>query len=311
MFIKRCPSCKSPIVKKNGKRNGIQLYKCNSCGYQFRGKKYVSKDEVWDRYLNKKQTVLEIAKDIGVSESTVKRRLHEVEIHWSPSLTPGAHGVVHIDCTYFGRNSGVIVALEAATGKVLYMKVINHEKVVDYQDAVNDILRKGYIIDGIVIDGIQQLFSAFRRYNIQMCQYHMCAIIRRKLTSHPRIIAAQKLSEIMRTLVYSQENDFVKRYQEWRNTFAPFLKEKTINPDTGGWTYTHRRLRSAALSVEFYIPYLFTYQRVSGMPNTNNKIEGTFTDLKKNIHNHSGMSKAHRKRFIEGFFKAWNEALQE
>ena len=27
------------------------------------------------------------------------------------------------------------------------------------------------------------------------------------------------------------------------------------------------------------------------MPNTNNKIEGTFTDLKKNLNNHSGLTR--------------------
>ena len=35
-----------------------------------------------------------------------------------------------------------------------------------------------------------------------------------------------------------------------------------------------------------------------GMPNTNNKIEGMFTDLKKNLNNHSGLTKENRKRFI-------------
>ena len=51
------------------------------------------------------------------------------------------------------------------------------------------------------------------------------------------------------------------------------------------------------------MPYLFTYQRedCKGMPNTNNKIEGTFTDLKKNLNNHSGLTQENRKRFISGF----------
>ena len=40
------------------------------------------------------------------------------------------------------------------------------------------------------------------------------------------------------------------------------------------------------------------------MPNTNNKIEGVFTDLKKNLNNHGGMGEAWRKRFISGFFLA-------
>ena len=32
------------------------------------------------------------------------------------------------------------------------------------------------------------------------------------------------------------------------------------------------------------------------------KIEGTFTDLKKNLNNHSGMSIRNRVRFINGYF---------
>jgi hypothetical protein len=45
------------------------------------------------------------------------------------------------------------------------------------------------------------------------------------------------------------------------------------------------------------------------MPNTNNKIEGTFTDLKKNLNNHSGLTRENRKRFISGFFLALAETL--
>ena len=41
--------------------------------------------------------------------------------------------------------------------------------------------------------------------------------------------------------------------------------------------------------------------KCEGMPNTNNKIEGTFTDLKKNLNNHSGMSIQNRMRFISGY----------
>jgi hypothetical protein len=35
---------------------------------------------------------------------------------------------------------------------------------------------------------------------------------------------------------------------------------------------------------------------------TNNKIEGTFTDLERNLNNHSGMSKENRKQSISVFF---------
>lgn len=68
----------------------------------------------------------------------------------------------------------------------------------------------------------------------------------------------------------------------------------------------YRRLKSAVRSIDFYLPYLFTCQEegCEGMPNTNNKLEGTFTDLKKSLNNHSGMNGENRKRFICGFFLA-------
>lgn len=60
-------------------------------------------------------------------------------------------------------------------------------------------------------------------------------------------------------------------------------------------------------SIDFYLDFLFTYQKAEckGMPN--NKIEGTFRDLKKNLNNHSGLSIDNRKRFICGFFLALND----
>lgn len=60
------------------------------------------------------------------------------------------------------------------------------------------------------------------------------------------------------------------------------------------------------LWVKFYLPYLFTYKQPECicMPNTNNKIEGIFTDLKKNLNMHSGLSEDNRKRIINGFFLA-------
>ncbi|MCQ2315548.1 MAG: hypothetical protein MJZ85_02510 [Bacteroidales bacterium] len=46
-----------------------------------------------------------------------------------------------------------------------------------------------------------------------------------------------------------------------------------------------------------YLPYRFTCQMAAceGMPNTNNKIERAFTDLKKNLNNHGGMAEESRK----------------
>lgn len=39
------------------------------------------------------------------------------------------------------------------------------------------------------------------------------------------------------------------------------------------------------------------------IPNTNNGLEGQFADLKSKLRNHNGLSKEHRKLFIDEYFR--------
>lgn len=303
----KCPVCGSSHTMKNGKRNGIQTYKCSDCHYQFRKDKMPSDEEIWRLYQDRKQTVAEIAESLGVSESTVKRRLSCVRREWvHPRLEGG--GYVHIDATYWGRGFGCLVAIDNASGRPLHLSFISSERVSDYLEAIEGIRNRGYEIKGIVVDGKKYLIENLKGYNVQMCQFHMARIVRRYLNKNPRLRAAAELNGLMATLPTALEEDFVRNFAEWKVRWADTLNRRTLLK-SGKSRYRHRTLRSAMHSVEFFMPYLFTYQRddCQGMPNTNNKIEGTFTDLKKNTNNHSGMSPENRKRFICGFFLAWDE----
>ena len=140
-----------------------------------------------------------------------------------------------------------------------------------------------------------------------MCQFHMVAIIRRKLTKNPQLQAGRELLELAYRLKSIDRNTFVSEFGKWKVKWHDFLKEKTINEITGRSVYTHQRLRSAMVSISTYLPFLFTYEEVNGMPNTNNLIEGTFTSMKNALRNHPGMTKEHRKRMVDGFFLAYTE----
>ena len=216
-----------------------------------------------------------------------------------------------MDATYFGRNTGVLVALESDSGRLLYMAHIAHEHISDYEAAVAHILSSGYKIKGIVIDGLQKLFDVLTNYKIQMCQFHMVAIVRRKLTKNPQLIAGKELLELTYQMKDMSKDEFTSRFAAWKEKWHDFLKEKTTNEITGRTIFTHQRLRSAMTSLSHYLPYLFTYEEVEGMPNTNNAIEGTFTDMKKNLRNHPGMTAENRKRMMDGFFLAYAKLHNE
>lgn len=291
-------------MKKNGRRSGVQLYKCMACDRQFRGHVTASTDEIWHLYLENKQTVKEIASLTGLSPSTVKRRLSEITIECKQPELSGS-GTIHLDATYFGRNTGVMAALESCTSKLLYMKHIAHEHVSDYEDAVRLISSCGYTIRGVVIDGLQPLFAALSDYPLQMCHFHMVAIVRRKLTKNPQLPAGKELLGLIYRLKSMKGSEFKAEFEGRKRRWHSFLVEKTTNSATGKTIYTHQRLRSAMVSINFYMKWLFTFEGINGMPNTNNILEGTFTDLKNNIRNYPGMSEDSRQRFMNGFFLAY------
>ena len=309
----KCPVCGSLHTQKNGKRKGIQTFRCGDCGYQFRNSRLPTEASLWKLYQSNKQTVSELAETFGVSDSTIKRCLRNVSMKWEQPMVEGS-GYVHLDATYWGHNWGVMLGLDDAAGLPLYMDFIRSETNADYANAVSSIEGRGYVIKGLVIDGRQSLFGLFSAYKIQMCQFHMVQIVHRYLTRNPKLRAERSLKTLAGGLTSAKREDFERDYGGWKDEWHDTLVRRTVLK-SGKTQFTHRRLRSAMHSIDFYLPYLFTYQRedCQGMPNTNNKIEGTFTDLKKNLNNHSGMSIENRKRFITGFFLALegNPACQQ
>ena len=172
MNKKKCEVCGSSHTVKNGVRKGVQLYKCQECGYQFRAGTETSEEDLWNAYQQEKQTIKELSARFGMSVATVKRRLHDIKREWvQPPLL--GEGFVHLDVTYWGRSFGVLLALDNQTGKPLYMAFVKSETVKDYEDAVSSIKERGYSIRGLIIDGKQSLFKTFPDYPIQMCQFHM------------------------------------------------------------------------------------------------------------------------------------------
>jgi len=91
-----------------------------------------------------------------------------------------------------------------------------------------------------------------------------------------------------------------------------FVNEKSINPNTGKEQYTHRRLMAAYKSLRRNLPYLFTYKNFPNhqMPNTTNSLDGgVFTQLKKLIKLHQGMSRSLKVKLIDDYLVNYNKKL--
>ena len=84
---------------------------------------------------------------------------------------------------------------------------------------------------------------------------------------------AMRTIGLMQTLTTSDKSTFEAAYHRWKEEWHETLCHSS-HLKSGKTRYTHKRLRSAIRSVDFYPPYLFTFRSVPGMPNTNNKTGG-------------------------------------
>jgi hypothetical protein len=211
-----------------------------------------------------------------------------------------------MDTTYFGRDFGVLLIKDAHRSEVLHREYVKQETNRLYEQAVSELQERGYEVAAIVCDGRKGLFNVFGETPVQMCQFHQSAIITRYLTRRPKTLASHQLRELALTLSRTDRKSFTEGLESWHEEWKTFLNERTVNPETGKRTFTHRRLRSAYRSLKTNLPWLFTFEDHPdlGIPNTTNSLEGTFADLKNKLRCHNGLSQQRRKKFIDEFLKA-------
>lgn len=288
-------------VKKNGKRRGLQRFKCQKCKLQFQSKTHPSRrrNKLWNRYVWGKQTLKQLSATFKKCIPVIRKDLDSHILEKSKTIPQPL--VLIADVTFFGRSYGVLVFRSQLLKRNIYYKEITRENPEIYRQAKIELENKGFVIKAIVLDGKRGVREVFPNIPTQMCQFHQTAILKRYLTSRPKTKAGQELRAIGLALTILIEQDFEIVLKEWHDKWKDFIKEKTITPDGKHWNYTHRRMRSAYRSLKTNAPFLFTYQKYPELkiPNTTNSLDGFFGKIKKLLRVHNGLTQERRYKIIQ------------
>jgi hypothetical protein len=280
------------------------MYKCHVCKKQFLGGERINITDLWIEYSTGKQTYEQLAKKYNCSKRTIQRKidLYKVSI---PKKEPRKI-VVLMDTTYWGRSFGVMLFKDVYTKENLLKYYVKTETNTLYIKGINELKKQGFEIVGIVCDGRKGLLQSFKNIPVQMCQFHQVAIIRRYITKNPKLPASIELKELVAMIKNTDKESFEGGLKQWHTKWESFLKERSINLETGKSYYTHKRLRSAYRSLKTNLKWLFTWYDYMELkiPNTTNAIDGHFSDLKNKLRNHNGLTKERKKKFIDEFLKA-------
>ena len=233
--------------------------------------------KLWNEYVWKRQTVSDLAEKHKKSKSWIGRQLDQVQIKTSNNSIKPQPIIIVADTTFFGRTYGVAVLREPNLKKNLHWQEIVYENADVYWKGRTELEKQGFVIQAVVVDGKKCLKSVFSDLPIQMCHFHQIAIIARYLTRRPKLEAGKELRSIALLLTKYNEKEFTILLNSWFEKWKEFLKERTVNHETGKWFYTHKRLRSAYRSSKTNLPHLFTYQKYPklNIPNTTNSLDGS------------------------------------
>ena len=302
-MLKKCFFCGSSNVVKNGLRGRKQMYKCKDCNKQFIGGQRRDKTQIITDYVEGKQTLLQLASKYKVSERTIRRYLESMRFVRKKAKYKEV--TVQLDTTYWGRRFGLMVIKDALRNKVLWHKYVYNETIGQYMEGISWLESQGFKIYGAVIDGMRGLAQALYPIPVQMCQFHQILIIRRYLTQEPDLDASSELLNLVKSITKMDKESFIGAFNEWYDRYKDVLNERVHDKRIKRHTppYMRPKLRSAYLSLKRNMPLLWTFydHPETGLPNTNNAIEGLFSDIKSKLRAHRGISRDNRKKLLDEY----------
>ena len=301
-----CPRCNFNISVKIGTTSsGRQRYRCKNCHKTWTTKSHpqVLSKTIWNDLVFHNMNLSELAKKYHCSSRTIRRKL---DLYNPPKIIPTHQvDVIGMDVTYFGRSWGILSIIDTENGDALYCAEVGaYETVYDYERAILFLLKHGVHPKAAVVDGKKGVIDMLEGFGIavQMCQFHQKKIVTECITKKPILPQNIELKYLAADMGHFHKEKYEIMVYLFRANHWEWLHERT-KLENGKWEYTHKLSRRAINSIFHHLPYLFTFEDHPelNIPNTNNKIEGIHSELKRRLSNHRGLKKRQKIQFIRIF----------
>ena len=209
--------------------------------------------------------------------------------------------VIGIDGKWL-RRKGVVMIYRDVTNKTnLYWSYHfseSYEAVEkDFEKVI--LIIKDHLPSGVITDWKGAIVSAVNEYLTsdiphQRCLSHVQRELLRLLPLRSPLSSTQKLRLIGEYIIdiktHEEKYYWLSSVNYWISKYGSLLKERTIGVGTKKkWWYTHGKTRRAVKLLKFDEKHLFIYLDYPFIPNTNNSLEGSNSQIKTKLSNHRGM----------------------
>lgn len=319
MAKKRCWACNSLDVIRWGKQNGKQRFKCKNCSIFFtrnRPSQKIDNRFIWfKKWVLERQTYKTLSRDSKLSIDTLQRTFYKL-LNKAPKIKikKGRPLNLRVDGTYF-VNFCLICYQDESTNYTQLVRFSDSENYEEIKEDLSNLIRLGLEIESITTDGHKSTLKAIKKVlpdvNAQRCLVHIQRMCLLWLTRYPKHIAGKELRSLVLSLLrIKTHNDrlyWTKQFKEWHERHKEYLNEKSYQPETGRYWYTHKLLRRSYSVINRALPNMFHYLNNANIPKTTNGIEGFFSHLKNHLNVHRGLTLENRINFIKWYIYFSNE----
>lgn len=298
---------------------GRQRFKCKNCGVFFTRNDAQQRLEnrfVWfAKWILERQTFKTLSRDSGLSIDTLQRLFYAyLDKFPTVSIIKRSHVNLRMDATYF-KHFCMVCYQDHGDGYTQLVRFTNGEHVEEIKEDLNNLLRLGVQIESITTDGHKSILKAIEEslpeVISQRCLVHIQRMCLLWLTRFPQHVAGIELrGMVLQLLNIKTDNDrlfWTRQLRLWHGRHKAYLKEKTYNPSTGRYWYTHKLLRRSYTLIKRALPNMFHYLNNPKIPSTTNGIEGYFSHLKNHLDLHRGLTIQHRINFIKWYVYLSND----
>ena len=246
------------------------------------------------------------------------QRLFKAYLQSAPPILIKPKQGVHllIDGTYFTNNLCLVLYYDNDVKFTQLYRLSDGERYLQVKEDLLNLKELGAILTSITCDGHRAVLRAIREVypgiRLQRCQFHVVKRVLFWLRYKPKSIAGQQLRELAKQISHvktaADKQYLFRLLLKWYAQHKAFITQKTVNEQTGRWSYTHRRLQSSYRSIKTAWPNLFHYLEDNAIPATTNGLESYFAHLKSHLTVHRGLSPEHKKQFIRWYLHLKNAA---
>ena len=173
----------------------------------------------------------------------------------------------------------------------------------------------GVTISSFTTDGSENIIRAIKYTHPhtirQRCLVHIERECLSWLTQHPRTSAGITLRRLVRQINSIRTNNdrifWLRELDRWHEEYGEFIRQQSVNIETGEMSYTHDKVRKAYVHLRRAIPNMFKFIEHPDVPKNTNALESFFGHLKDNLRIHRGLSYEHKINFIKWYFFFSNE----